>query len=90
MTRERRERQLVEEGLPQVLKRQMEKQLNQEQGNRFVISSSLLKTFIKTLTKQQSNTVSMSLSPHDRSHLPSLVVHEPDRHCQLQMELNCL
>lgn len=37
-------------GLPQVLKRQMEKQLNQVQGNRLVISSSL-KIFIKTLTR---------------------------------------
>lgn len=43
-------KQYVEEGLPQVLQRQMEKQLIQVQGNRPVISSSL-KTFIKTLTK---------------------------------------
>lgn len=45
-----RGKQFVEEGLPQVLKRQMEKQLNQVQGNCLVISSNL-KTFIKTLTK---------------------------------------
>lgn len=44
------EKQYVEEGLPQVLQRQMEKQLIQVQGNRLVISSSL-KIFIKTLTK---------------------------------------
>ena len=45
-----REEQFIEEGLPQVLHRQMERQLNQVQGNRLVISSSL-KIFIKTLTK---------------------------------------
>lgn len=44
------EKQYVEEGLPQVLQRQMEKQLIQVQGNRLVISSSL-KIFIKILTK---------------------------------------
>lgn len=44
------EKQFVEEGLPQVLKRQMEKQLNQVQGNRLVISFSL-KIFIKNPTK---------------------------------------
>lgn len=44
------EKQFAEEGLPQVLECQMEKQLNQVQGNRLVISSSL-KIFIKTLTK---------------------------------------
>lgn len=43
-------KQYVEEGLPQVLQRQMEKQLIQVQGNRPVISSSL-KIYIKTLTK---------------------------------------
>ncbi len=45
-----REKQFVEEGLPQVLKHQMEKQLNQVQENRLVISFSL-KIFIKTLKK---------------------------------------
>lgn len=39
------------EGLPQVLKRQMEKQLNQVQQNRLVISSSL-KIFIKPKLKR--------------------------------------
>lgn len=43
-------KQFVEEGLPQVLESQMEKQLNQVQGNRLVISFSL-KMFIKKRSK---------------------------------------
>lgn len=43
---ERRGKLFIDEGLPQVLQHQMEKQLNQDQGNKLVISSCLI-IFIK-------------------------------------------